>query len=48
MRDLGQVQAVRIEHGGQRYLLRTDLQGTAYQAFQAAGVRPPSAVTMVT
>jgi hypothetical protein len=46
MRDLGQVQAVRLEADGQSYILRTDLQGTAHQAFLAAGVRPPSPVTM--
>jgi hypothetical protein len=46
MRDLAQVQAVHVEAAGQAYLLRTDLQGTAHQAFQAAGVRPPSAVTI--
>lgn len=47
MRDLAQVQAVRVEVDGKPYLLRTDLQGYAHQAFQAAGVRPPSPVTMV-
>ena len=46
MRDLGRVQAVRLEADGQTYVLRTDLQGTAHQAFRAAGVRPPSSVTM--
>ncbi|MGB7297149.1 MAG: hypothetical protein WBC70_16330, partial [Candidatus Aminicenantales bacterium] len=46
MRDLGRVQAVRLEASGQAYVLRTDLQGTAHQAFLAAGVRPPSPVTM--
>jgi arginine repressor len=46
MRDLGQVQAVRVEADGQSFVLRTDLQGMAHQAFQAAGVRPPSSVTM--
>ncbi|MGB7295565.1 MAG: hypothetical protein WBC70_08235 [Candidatus Aminicenantales bacterium] len=47
MRDLTQVQAVRVELGGKTYLLRTDLQGSAHQAFQAAGLRPPSPVTMI-
>lgn len=46
MRDLGRVQAVRLEADGQSYVLRTDLQGTAHQAFLAAGVRPRSPVTM--
>ena len=30
---------------GQRYRLRTDLRGSAYHAFAAAGVRPPALVT---
>lgn len=47
MRDLSQVQAVHVEVDGKPYLLRTDLQGSAHQAFQAAGVRPPSPVTVV-
>ncbi|MDH7511715.1 MAG: IS1634 family transposase, partial [Clostridiales bacterium] len=46
MRDLSEVRAVRVELDGQSYLLRTDLQGSAHQAFLAAGVRPPSLVTM--
>jgi arginine repressor len=46
MRDLSQVQAVHLQADGRSYLLRTDLQGTAHQAFQAAGVRPPSSVTI--
>lgn len=47
MRDLGQVQSVLIELDGNRYQLRTDLVGTAYQAFTAAGVRPPAPVTFL-
>lgn len=46
MRDLGQVQAVRVDLDDKAYILRTDLQGLAHQGFQAAGVRPPSPVTM--
>jgi hypothetical protein len=45
MRDLGQVHAVTVDLDGQRYRLRTDLSGVANQAFAAAGVRVPSAVT---
>ena len=45
MWDLAQVQAVDLELDGQRYRLRTDLAGAAYQAFAAAGVRPPAAIT---
>ena len=47
MRDLGQVQAVRVELDGKTYILRTDLQGLAHLGFQAAGVRPPSQVTLI-
>lgn len=45
MQDLSQVHAVRLELDGRNYLLRTDLEGIAHQAFLAAGVRPPSRVT---
>jgi len=45
MRDLKQVQSVHLELDGQRYQLRTDMMGSAHQAFAAAGVRPPSPVT---
>ncbi|MBU1339859.1 MAG: IS1634 family transposase [Acidobacteria bacterium] len=47
MRDLAQVQAVRVELDGKTYILRTDLQGVAHQGFLAAGVRPPSPVTLI-
>jgi hypothetical protein len=47
MRDLGQVQSVLVELDGQRYQLRTDMVGLAHQAFAAAGVRPPSPVTLL-
>ncbi|MEW6296084.1 MAG: IS1634 family transposase, partial [Candidatus Diapherotrites archaeon] len=45
MRDLQQVQAVTVELDGHSYQLRTDLKGAAYQAFAAAGVRPPPTVS---
>jgi hypothetical protein len=45
MRDLSQLHAVWVELDAHNYLLRTDLQGAAYQAFAAAGVRPPPPVT---
>jgi hypothetical protein len=47
MRDLGQVQSVLLELDGQRYQLRTDMLGAAHKAFAAAGVRPPSPVTLL-
>jgi len=45
MRDLNQLQAIRMTLEGNDYLIRTDFEGHSYQAFQAAGVRPPSRVT---
>lgn len=45
MRDLTEVRAVDLTLDGQRYRLRTDLRGSAYHAFAAAGVRPPAVVT---
>jgi hypothetical protein len=45
MRDLARLQAVIIELAGTRYRLRTDCQGHAAKAFQAAGVAIPTAVT---
>jgi len=47
MRDLSQMQAVEVELEGRRYRLRTDLRGAAGQAFAAAGLRPPSPVTVL-
>jgi hypothetical protein len=47
MRDLSRLQAVRMDLDGNSYLVRTDFEGNAYQAFKAAGVQPPSRVTRV-
>ena len=47
LRDLSQVQAVEVELDGRRYRLRTDLCGVAGQAFAAAGLRPPSSLTVL-
>ena len=44
MRDLKNVKAVRITLDGIPYLLRTDLEGFAHDAFLSAGVRVPSRV----
>jgi len=44
MGDLKQLQAVRMEMNGRNYLIRTDLVGSAYQAFMAAGVKIPPRV----
>ena len=45
MRDLAEVRSVELTLDGQRYQLRTDLAGSAADAFAAAGVRPPRLVT---
>lgn len=47
MRDLARVQAVHLELDGRAWLLRTDLAGSAHEAFAAAGMRPPPAVTPI-
>jgi len=44
MGDLKQLQAVRMTLDGKNYLIRTDLVGSAYQAFLAAGVKIPPRV----
>jgi hypothetical protein len=44
MRDLERVQYVEVEQAGKRFLLRSELQGTAGPAFQAAGVAAPPTV----
>jgi hypothetical protein len=44
MRDLERVQYVEVEQAGQRFLLRSELQGTAGRVFQAVGVAPPPTV----
>jgi hypothetical protein len=45
MGDLSRLHAVRMDLDGRRYLVRTDFEGTAYQAFQAVGLRIPARVT---
>jgi hypothetical protein len=45
MRDLARLQAVIVDLDGTSYRLRTDCQGHAAKAFQAAGVAIPTAVT---
>jgi hypothetical protein len=44
LRDLREVRAVELDLDGKRYRLRTDLVGSAHQAFTAAGARPPTPV----
>jgi hypothetical protein len=45
MDDLACVQAVHMTLDGKAYRIRTDLEGSAYEVFRAAGVRVPSRVT---
>jgi len=47
MGDLERVQYVEVEHTGKRFLLRSELQGTAGRVFQAAGVAAPPTVQQV-
>jgi transposase len=44
MRDLERLQYVHVEHQDKRYLLRTELQGSAGRVLQAAGVAVPPTV----
>jgi transposase len=45
MRDLKRLKAVKMNQDGKGYLVRTDFEGKAYEAFKAAGVRAPRKVT---
>jgi len=47
LRDLERVQQVEVEHQGKRFLLRSQLTGTAGRVFQAAGVAVPPTVQQV-
>jgi hypothetical protein len=41
MADLKRLQAMKVELDGSQYLLRTEFQGKAYEAFKVLGLRPP-------
>lgn len=41
MADLKRLQALRISVDGEEYLLRTEFQCKAYEAFKVLGLRPP-------
>jgi hypothetical protein len=41
MADLKRLQAMKVELDGNQYLLRTEFQGEAYEAFKVLGLRPP-------
>jgi Transposase DDE domain len=44
LEDLERVQYVEVAHTGKRFLLRSELEGTAGRVFQAVGVAPPPTV----
>jgi hypothetical protein len=44
IQDLERVPYVEVEHTGKRFLLRSELQGTAGHVFQAVGVAAPPTV----
>ena len=46
MRDLAQVQAVHLDMDKMSYIVRTDLEGYAFNGFKAAGVRVPNRVSL--
>jgi len=48
LKDLKQVKAVRMELDGRAFLLRIELVGMAYNAFQAVGLRPPPGLQSLT
>jgi transposase len=47
LRDLERVEQVEVEHQGHRFLLRSQLSGTSWRVFQAAGVAVPPTVQQV-
>ena len=47
VRDLERVQYVEVAQGSKRYLLRSELQGTAGHVFQSVGVAVPPTVQEV-
>lgn len=47
MRDLAQMQAVKVNFEGQNYLTRSELQGEAYMAFKAVRMRLPQHMQLI-
>lgn len=45
--DLKQVRAFELELDGVKYLVRPPLYGSSYEAFKAAGIRPPAEAAVV-
>ena len=48
MHDLDQVRAVSLALDGQHYLLRTDLQGAAHEAFACGGSHRAATTPIIT
>ncbi|RUM88059.1 MAG: hypothetical protein DSZ24_04710, partial [Thermodesulfatator sp.] len=44
MGDLERLKLVEVKVDGRRYLVRTELEGKAYEAFKAVGMRVPGKV----
>jgi len=47
MMDLERLKAVEVAVDGKKYLVRTELEGKAYEAFRAVGMRVPGRVLEV-
>jgi len=47
MIDLERLKAVEVTVDGREYLVRTELEGRAYEAFRAVGMRVPGRVLEV-
>jgi len=48
LRDLQQLRAVELTLADEKYLCRTELAGSAHQAFKALGIRPPLQISNLT
>jgi len=44
MEDIERLKAVEVKVDGKRYLVRTELEGMAYEASRAVGMRVPGRV----
>ena len=47
LEDVERLKAVEVKVDGKRYLVRTELEGMAYEAFRAVGMRVPGRVLEV-
>ena len=44
MTDLNKLKAIEVKVGGKTYVVKTDLEGKAYEVFKAIGLRPPGKI----